>query len=66
MKTDETFVISTYRLRDVAEAVEAYDRHFFERGHAVDITVLEDSTFANRDLDYRTFERTNTHNPSVH
>jgi len=34
MKTAETvFVVPTYRLRDVAETIEAYDEHFWSNGH---------------------------------
>ena len=36
MKTAETvFVVPTYRLRDVAETIEAYDEHFWSNGHSV-------------------------------
>lgn len=39
-----TFVIPTYRLRDVGETVRQYDEHFWRNGHAVDIVVFDDST----------------------
>jgi hypothetical protein len=37
MKTAETvFVVPTYRLRDVAETIEAYDEHFWNNGNLAD------------------------------
>ena len=50
-----TFVIPTYRLRDVGETVAAYDEHFWRNGHAVAIVVLDDSSPANRDKYYELF-----------
>lgn len=42
-----SFVIPTYRLRDVSETIEAYDRHFWKNGHAVRLIVFDDSSAAN-------------------
>jgi hypothetical protein len=48
MKTAETvFVVPTYRLRDVAEKIEAYDEHFWSNGHSVKMMVFDDSSLAN-------------------
>jgi hypothetical protein len=41
--SDLTFVIPTYRLRDVGETVEHYDEHFRRNGHSVRIMVFDDS-----------------------
>jgi hypothetical protein len=57
-----TFVIPTYRLRDVGEAVEAYDQHFWRNGHTVRIVVFDDSSPANRQKYFPLLERTRTHN----
>ena len=40
---DLVFVIPTYRLRDVGEAVERYDQHFWKNGHSVRINVTLDA-----------------------
>jgi len=42
------FTIPTYRLRDVGQAVEAYDQHFWRNGHTVRIVVFDDSSPANQ------------------
>jgi hypothetical protein len=34
---DLTFVIPTYRLRDVGDTVEQYDQHFWRNGHSLRI-----------------------------
>ena len=44
-----TFVIPTYRLRDVAATVDAYDEHFWHNGYDVPIVVFDDGTVANRE-----------------
>lgn len=56
------FAIPTYRLRDVAETVEAYDRHFWSNGHAVKLVVFDDSSPATNEKYYPALERTKTHN----
>ena len=57
-----TFVIPTYRLRDVGETVEQYDQHFWRNGHAVRIVVFDDSSPANQEKYYPLLEQTHTHN----
>ena len=64
MKDPElTFVIPTYRLRDVAETVDAYDEHFWRNGHDVRIVVFDDGTVANREKYYALLEANATYNP---
>ena len=58
-----TFVIPTYRLRDVAETVDAYDEHFWRNGHDVRIVVFDDGTAANREKYYASLEANATYNP---
>jgi hypothetical protein len=63
METRElTFVIPTYRLRDVGEAVEEYDQHFWRNGHTVRIVVFDDSSPANQQKYFPLLEQTRTHN----
>jgi hypothetical protein len=63
MNTHElTFVIPTYRLRDVSDTITQYDQHFWRNGHAVRIVVFDDSTPANRDKYFPLLEQTRTHN----
>ena len=57
-----SFVIPTYRLREVSETVEAYDQHFWRNGHTVPIIVFDDSTPANQEKYFSALERTSTHN----
>jgi hypothetical protein len=57
-----TFVIPTYRLRDVGETVEQYDQHFWRNGHAVRIVVFDDSSPANQEKYFPLLEQTRTHN----
>ena len=66
MKDPElTFVIPTYRLRDVAETVDAYDEHFWRNGHDVRIVVFDDGTVANRDKYYALLEANATLQPGL-
>jgi hypothetical protein len=44
MQGEPHFVIPTCRLRDVGEAVAAYDKHFAEHGHSVRMMVFDDSS----------------------
>jgi hypothetical protein len=60
---DLSFVIPTYRLREVGETVEQYDDHFWRNGHSVPIVVFDDSSPANQQKYYSLLERTVTHNP---
>lgn len=39
-----SFVIPTYRLRDVSETITQYDKHFWRNGHAVRMIVFDNST----------------------
>jgi hypothetical protein len=39
-----TFVIPTYRLREVGETVAQYDENFFRNGHALPMIVFDDSS----------------------
>jgi hypothetical protein len=57
-----TFVIPTYRLREVGETVAHYDEHFFRNGHAVDIVVFDDSSTANQQKYFAALESTPTYN----
>lgn len=59
--TDFRFVIPTYRLRDVGEAVEAYDEDFRRNGQTAPIIVFDDSSVANHDKYYASLEATRTH-----
>jgi hypothetical protein len=59
---DLVFVIPTYRLRDVGEAVERYDQHFWKNGHSVRIMVFDDSSPANQEKYFSSLEQTQTHN----
>jgi hypothetical protein len=59
---DLTFVIPTYRLREVGDTITQYDEHFWRNGHAVRIVVFDDSTPANRDKYFPLLEQTRTHN----
>jgi hypothetical protein len=50
MRTKTTvFAIPTNRLRDVAETVEIYDKHFWSNGHSLKMIVFDDSTLANHE-----------------
>jgi hypothetical protein len=60
---DLTFVIPTYRLRDVGETVEQYDQHFWRNGHSVRMMVFDDSSPANQAKYFPLLEQTRTHNP---
>ncbi|MBV8225142.1 MAG: hypothetical protein JO232_08145 [Verrucomicrobia bacterium] len=63
MKTAETvFVVPTYRLRDVAETIEAYDKHFWSNGHSVKMMVFDDSSLANHQKYFSRLEQTKTVN----
>lgn len=57
-----SFVIPTYRLRDVGETIEEYDQHFWRNGHSVPIIVFDDSSPANQEKYFALLEQTRTHN----
>jgi len=61
-ETDLTFVIPTYRLRDVSETVELYDENFHRNGHSVPIVVFDDSSLANHEKYFAKLEQTRTEN----
>jgi len=60
--SDLHFVIPTYRLRDVAETVLAYDDNFWRNGQTAPIIVFDDSSVANHEKYYAQLENTKTHN----
>jgi len=63
MKPAETvFVVPTYRLRDVADTIEAYDEHFWSNGHSVKMMVFDDSSLANHEKYFSRLEQTHTVN----
>jgi hypothetical protein len=63
MRTTETvFVVSTYRLRDVAQTIEAYDEHFWTNGHSVKMMVFDDLSLANHQKYFSRLEQTETIN----
>jgi hypothetical protein len=57
-----SFVIPTYRLREVGATVAEYDEHFWRNGHSVPIIVFDDSSMANHEKYYALLEATATHN----
>jgi len=57
-----SFVIPTYRLREVGETVKAYDDHFSRNGHSVRMLVFDDSSPANHEKYYAALQQTHTHN----
>src|SRR5580693_5756321 len=57
-----TFVIPTYRLRDVAQTIETYDEHFWSNGHSVKMMVFDDSSVANHEKYFPLLEQTKTVN----
>ncbi len=59
---DLSFVIPTYRLREVGTTVQEYDEHFWRNGHAVPIVVFDDSSTANQEKYYPLLEQIETHN----
>ena len=44
-----TFVIPTYRLKEVGQTIEEYDEHFWRNGHSVRMIVFDDSSPAKRE-----------------
>lgn len=59
---DVSFVIPTYRLREVGETIEAYDEHFWRNGYSPKIIVFDDSSPAAQEKYYPLLEQTRTHN----
>jgi hypothetical protein len=62
MPGEPLFAIPTCRLRDVGAAVEAYDQHFVRHGHALTMTVFDDSGPALRDRYFSRLSRIETKN----
>lgn len=58
---DLYFIIPTYRLRDVGEAVEAYDEHFWRNGHSPTLIVCDDSSPVAQEKYFALLEQTSTH-----
>jgi len=56
-----TFVIPTYRLRDVGETIRLYDEHFYKNGHVVDLVVFDDSTVGTQQRYFPLLERVPTY-----
>lgn len=61
-----SFVIPTYRLRDVPETIEAYDNNFRRNGHAVKIMVFDDSSLAGHQKYFSALEQTKTANELIY
>ena len=57
-----TFVVPTYRLREVGETIAQYDEHFFRNGHSVDMIVFDDSSPIVQQKYFHTLEQTPTYN----
>ena len=58
-----SFVIPTFRLREVGATVEEYDEHFWRNGHSVRMMVFDDSSPVNQQKYYSRLEQTRTHLP---
>jgi len=57
-----TFVIPTYRLREVGETIRQYDEHFWRNGHILDLIVSDDSSTAAQEKYFSALEETPTYN----
>ena len=55
------FVIPTHRLRDVGQAVQEYDHHFWRNGHSPKMIVFDDSTASNVDKYFDQLKQVKTH-----
>jgi hypothetical protein len=58
-----SFVVPTYRLREVGAALEEYDEHFWRNGHSVRLMVFDDSSPVNQQKYFPLLEQTSTHQP---
>ena len=56
------FAIPTYRLRDVPDAIAAYDANFWRNGHSLKLMVFDDSSVANHEKYFPLLENTRTVN----
>lgn len=61
MNRNVSFVIPTYRLRDVGETVEHYDDHFWRNGQSARMIVFDDSTPTTQEKYFPLLEKTRTH-----
>jgi len=62
MLSDElSFVVPTYRLREVGKTVEEYDQHFWKHGHSVRLMVFDDSGPSTQEKYYPYLETTRTY-----
>lgn len=59
---DLTFVIPTYRLRDVGESIEECAQHFWRNVHSVRLMVFDDSSPSNQEKYFPLLEQASTHN----
>lgn len=57
-----TFAVPTYRLRDVAQTIEAYDTSFAANGYSVKLMVFDDSSPATQQKYYSLLEQSHTRN----
>lgn len=62
MRDGLSFVVPTYRLRDVAQTVAEYDEHFYRHGQPIEIIVFDDSTTAAHERYFQELEQQSTHN----
>jgi hypothetical protein len=60
------FAIPTYRLRDVAETIEAYDANFRRNGHSTKIFVFDDSSLSSHQKYFHALAETRTSNELVY
>lgn len=60
------FAVPTYRLRDVAETIEAYDDNFRRNGHSTKLFVFDDSSLSNHQKYFDALARTRTSNELVY
>src|SRR5208283_4583349 len=61
LSSELSFVIPTYRLREVGKTIEEYDQHFWQHGHSVRLMVFDDSAPDTQEKYYKCLETTRTH-----
>lgn len=64
--TETLFAIPTYRLRDVAETIEAYDANFRCNGHSTRLFVFDDSSLSSHEKYYQALGETRTRNELIY
>lgn len=62
LPSKNTFVIPTYRLKEVADTVAVYDENFWKNGHSIDMTVFDDSNQSMSNKFLHRLEEIKTHN----